>query len=251
MSETTWVEGAISVTAALRAGSRTVHVVYVRDQVARKKNRQLQALQKAAAAANVPVQVVDEATIDQHADGRSHGGVLAEVGPRHFLSLTQLLGEAERPFVVMLDGIEDPFNFGQSLRTLYAAGVTGVVVRPRNWMSAAGVVTRASAGASEYLPMAVAEDAFSAADFFRERGLAVACTGREAAVSVYETDLTQPLFLLLGGEKRGITRSFMRQADVRLLIPYGVTAHTFPQSLGTVAATAVIAFERARQLAAG
>ena len=135
--------------------------------------------------------------------GQTHGGVAAAVGPRRFLPLDALVAGRERPFIVMLDGIEDPFNFGQALRALYAAGVDGVVVRPRNWFSAAGVVARASAGVSEQMPMAIAETAEQAADTFRQLGLKIAATSNQQAVSLYDATLTMPLFLLLGGRKAG------------------------------------------------
>jgi 23S rRNA (guanosine2251-2'-O)-methyltransferase len=90
--------------------------------------------------------------IDARTGGQSHGGVVAEVGPRRFLPLADLLPSTNVPFIVMLDGIEDPFNFGQAIRALYAAGADGLVVRPRNWLSAAGIVARASAGTAELMP---------------------------------------------------------------------------------------------------
>lgn len=243
--EAAWLEGIISIAAALEAQSREVTAVYYQSSSRKKKNWQWQKLRRLATAKGVLVEAVDAAFIEQHVSGQTHGGVIAKVGPRRFLPLVELVRGEERPFIVMLDGVEDPFNFGQSLRALYAAGVSGVVVRPRNWLSAAAVVARASAGASERIPMGMAATAEFAADFFREHGLQVACTSKEAAVSVYETDLTQPIFLLLGGEKRGITRSFLSKTDLRLLIPY---RRQFPQSLGTTSSTAVIAFERLRQL---
>ncbi|HYO89156.1 MAG TPA: TrmH family RNA methyltransferase, partial [Candidatus Limnocylindrales bacterium] len=139
---------------------------------------------------------------------------------------------------------EDPFNFGQAVRALYAAGATGLVVRPRNWMSAAAVVARSSAGASERIPTAVAETAQDAADAFRAHGLLIAVTDITRAVTIYEADLTVPLFLLVGGEKRGVTRAFADAADLRLTIPHG---RDFWMSLGTAEATAVLAFEVMRQ----
>ncbi len=227
--------------AALQAGSRPIYQVYVQKG---KWDRALQQLKKTAESHQIPTQTAAAAFIDAHAGGQSHGGVIAEVGPRRFLPLSDLLPATGSPFIVMLDGIEDPFNFGQALRALYAAGVDGVVVRPRNWLSAAGVVARSSAGASEFVPMAVAETSLDAANFFRQQGLTIACTSDKQATSLYETDLTQPLFLLIGGERRGITRSFLDQADVKVQIPYG---RSFSYSLGAAAATAVISFEVARQ----
>ena len=240
MSETAYLEGIISVEAAIRAGSRPVYRLCL---LPRKRDRRVQRLRQTAVAHQIAVQEVDDAFIAAHATGKSHGGVLAEVGTRRFVALSALV-VGERPFVMMLDGIEDPFNFGLAIRALYAAGVTGLVVRPRNWLSAAGVVTRASAGASEWMPMAVAESAEAAAAYFKQKGLRVACTTKKKAVSLYVADLRQPIFLLIGGERRGITRSFLQMADMRLEVPYG---QPFAHSLGTATAASVIAFEVMRQ----
>lgn len=239
--EQTWLEGYISVEAALRGGSRPVHQIYVQQG---KGGRWLRRLQKTAESRHIPWQQVTADFIEARSGGQSHGGVVAAVGPRRFLSLADLLPPSTSAFIVMLDGIEDPFNFGQAVRALYAAGADGLVVRPRNWLTAAGIVARASAGTAELMPTAVAETSLEAATFFRQQGLTIACTSDKGATSLYAADLTGPLFLLIGGERRGITRSFLDQADLKLQIPYG---RSFPYSLGAAAATAVISFEVARQ----
>jgi 23S rRNA (guanosine2251-2'-O)-methyltransferase len=92
--------------------------------------------------------------------------------------------------------------------------------------------------------MAVAETAEEAAIFFRKQGLAVACTAKENAIPIDKVSLEGPLFLLIGGEKRGITRSFLEQADLTLQIPYG---RLFEQSLGTTSAAAILGYEIMRQ----
>lgn len=244
MSDAIWLEGHVSVQAALDGGNRTVETIYLRPG---RWERAVQDLRRTAGAAGVPVEVESAAFFAEHAAGQTHGGVLAQVGPRRYQALEELGAGQARPFVAMLDGLEDPFNFGQAVRALYAAGAHGLVVRPRNWLSAATTVTRASAGATELLPTAVVETADDAAAFFRARGLRVACAAREGAVSLYEADLAGSLFLLVGGEKRGITRSFLERADLRLVIPYG---RQFGASLGAAASTAVLAFEIMRQRAA-
>ena len=236
------LEGQISIEAALQARSREVYRILIRRD--KREEPALVRLLQRARAAGVPVQRVGEATIAEHASGQSHGGVIALVGPRRFVGLQDLIAGKAQPCVVMLDGVEDPFNFGDAMRSLYAAGIDGVVVRPRNWTSAAGIVGRASAGAAELMPMAVAETALDAAAFFRAQGLAVACAVKRNAVSIYEADLARPLFLVIGGEKRGISRPLVEQADLLLQIPYG---RPFAASLGTASATAVMAFEMQRQ----
>ena len=241
--DTIILEGAISVRAAIEARSRKVRVVYL----ARKPqlDRRALELQRMAEAVGAKVELIDRESIDEMAGGSTHGGVAAEVGPRRFVSLDDLLPDGPRPFIVMLDGIEDPYRLGHALRALYAAGVDGVVMRPRDWTSATATIVRSSAGASERMPTALAETPQEAAEFFRARGLTVCTTAkRQDAVPIHEADLSGPLFMLIGGEKRGIQRSFVEQADLLIAVPYG---REFEQSLGTVAATAVIAFEVMRQ----
>jgi 23S rRNA (guanosine2251-2'-O)-methyltransferase len=237
MSQELWLEGIISIEAAIRSQNRDVHVVYVRQG---KWDAEIRRMLGAAAESSIRVEHVEQEFIDSVANGKSHGGIIAEVGPRRFLSPGDLVAETSDPFVVMLDGIEDPFNYGQAIRALYAAGVHGLVVRPRDWPRAASVVARASAGASELMPIAVAESAKEAAEYFGKRGLRVACTRRGNAVSVYDADLQGPLFLLIGGEKRGITRSFLDRADIFLRIPYH---REFSYSLGVAASAAIMGFE--------
>ena len=240
----TFLEGHLAITAALECASRPIATILL-DRAARDREGHLARLARLAAEQGVPLERVDRAAIDAQASGGSHGGALAVAGPRRFVGLGDLLAGDAPAFVIMLDGVEDPFNFGQAIRACYAAGADGLVVRPRNWMSAAAIVARASAGASERIPTAVADTAEDAADFFRPRGLAVATTGQtRGAVSLFAADLTRPLFVLIGGEKRGVTRSFLERADLVLHIPYG---RSFRQSLGTTAAASILAFEVMRQ----
>lgn len=243
------LEGEISVLAALNARNRDVHRILISADKPREDVREIEL---AAREYRVKIDRVGRADIDTMAQGKTHGGVVAEVGERRFLSLEDLvapltpaLSPAGRGCITMLDGIEDPFNFGQAVRALYAAGVDGLVVRPRNWLSATTVVTRASAGATEYMPTAIANDPETAAAFFRTRGLCIAATARDRrAISLYDVNLTQPMFLVIGGEKRGMSRVFMDAADVLIKIPY---RRKFPHSLGTVASTSITAFEIMRQ----
>lgn len=251
MSETQapiYLFGAIAVEAALSAGTREVHHVWVDEEL---DHRKIEPVRRAAKAMRIDLVSQGRAELDERVGHAKHGGVVAQVGPRRFVSVQDLLEMTgrEKSFIVMLDGIEDPFNFGQSIRSLYAAGCHGVVVRPRNWAMADGeasaIIARASAGTSEFMPMAVAETPEEAAAFFAEKGLVVAATAdTRESVSLYDVDLNQPLFLLIGGEKRGVKRSFLSEADLVIEVPYG---RSFEHSLGTVAAVSVVGFELARQ----
>jgi hypothetical protein len=152
------LEGHVSVEAALEAGVRPIHRVWA----VRPGDRRLGRLRALARDRGVLIDAVDADSVDELAGGRTHGGVIALVGPRRTLSVHQLLAEVgERSLIVMLDGIEDPFNFGQAVRALYAAGVDGIVVR-RSWETAVATVARASGGAAELMPTASTVSAESA-----------------------------------------------------------------------------------------
>lgn len=240
-----WLEGLISVQSALNSPYRDVEAIFLRQGVGKRHKWRFEKLKKTAVSQNIPVQYQNVTFFEEHSSGSSHGGVLAQVGDRRFLSLDDLLDGEKRPFIVMMDGVEDPFNFGQAIRSLYTAGVTGMVVRPRNWTTATAIVSRASAGASELMPMAIAETADDAADHFQRHSLIVACTDKDRAVDLYDVDLTQSMFVLIGGEKRGITRSFLNRSQLRFKIPY---KRPFQFALGTTASASILAFERLRQL---
>jgi 23S rRNA (guanosine2251-2'-O)-methyltransferase len=208
-------------------------------------DRRLGRLRALARERGILIETVEPELIDELATGRTHGGVIALVGPRRDQRIAGLLAEVgEGSLVVMLDGIEDPFNYGQAVRALYAAGVDGLVVR-RSWDTAAATVARASAGATELLPTARVESADEAANACRMAGMRVACAvADEDADDLSTADLTGGLFLLIGGERRGVTRSFIEGADQRVRIGYGREG---APALGAATSAAIIGFEALRQ----
>jgi len=235
------VEGHVSVEAVLAAGVRPVHRIWA----TRPGDRRFGRLRALARERGVLIDQVAASVIDELAQGSSHGGVIGLCGARRPRSMTQLLTEVgDSPFIVMLDGIEDPFNFGQAVRALFAAGVDGLVVR-RSWETALATVTRSSGGATELLPTASVRSAVEAIDAARASGLriVIADAGGDAT-DQHALDLRGGLFLLIGGERRGVTRSLREAADVRLRIVYG---RERAPALGTAAAAAVIGFEALRQ----
>ncbi len=243
MDEWVWISGMIAVESVLEANSREVKAVYVTHE---RFDSRIARLNKLARDRRVPIYEQRQDFIDAVAEAKGHGGVAAEVGPRQLTPLAEL-APSPTAVVVMLDGVEDPFNFGQAVRSLYAAGIDGLVVRPRNWLSV-GLVVRASAGATELMATAEVESAESAAEHFRARGFRIAVATTDKAQPMGTVDLTGPLLLLIGGEKRGITRSFVRAADLRVSIPYG---RPFAHALGTATAAAALAFEVLRQRQSG
>jgi 23S rRNA (guanosine2251-2'-O)-methyltransferase len=183
----------------------------------------------------------DAETLDKMTVGSSHGGIIAECSDKQ-TSAISAENIKENGFYVYIEGIEDPYNFGYALRSLYAAGANGVILPERNWMSAAGVVCRSSAGASELCALYAFSDGMCG--LFKEAGYRVLCADTENAVSVYDYDCRKPLLLAVGGEKRGITRAFLDTADGIIKIDYG---RDFPAALSAASAASVLGFEIMRQ----
>lgn len=174
--------------------------------------------------------------------GNTHGGILAVCSERLYPAPNANLIRPDG-FYAMIEGIEDPYNFGYAMRSLYAAGVDGILLSPRNWMSAAGVVCRASAGASELVPIYVCEQE-KCIQLFKTLDYKVVCADIENSVSLYEADLKKPVFLIVGGEKRGISRAVLNAADQIVRIDYG---RDFKASLSAASASTILAFEIYRQ----
>ena len=233
MSDWLWIAGMIAVESVVQAGSREIRAIY---STLDRFDSRMARLTRLARERGVAIEARSEPELSALVGSESHGGVVAQIGPRRMQPLDALVA-GDTPVIVMLDGVEDPFNFGQAVRSLYAAGIDGLVVRPRNWLSA-GTAVRASAGATEFMPTAEAESPEAAAEALRGRGLRVAVAAEDGR-PMGESDLGGPLFLVIGGEKRGVTRSFQRAADLRVRIPYG---RPFAHALGTTGAATALAF---------
>ncbi len=175
--------------------------------------------------------------------GNSHGGIVALCTDRTIPRLTSLPAPKDGGFYAMLQGIEDPYNFGYAIRSLYACGCDGVILPERNWMSAAGVVCRSSAGASELIPM-FTDDATAAVGYFKERGYLTVFADEDTDNTLGSCALPCPLLLVIGGERRGISRALLNLADMKVKISY---ARNFRASLSAASATTMFAYEIMRQ----
>ena len=239
-------EGMTSIRAAIDAakrGDRSIIRVLYDEKRKKARDRELSFLFAAGSELGFDVVPATKEEIDGMTLGSSHGGVVALCSGRTIPPLdTSFI--RENGFYVLIEGIEDPYNFGYAVRSIWASGADGIVLPGRNWMSAAGVVCRSSAGASERIPMAEAKDAFSACSLFKERGYRIVSAGIRDSVSACDADLSLPILLVIGGEKRGISRATLDISDLVVRIDYG---REFRGSLSTASAATVLAFEVLRQ----
>ena len=198
-----------------------------------------------AISANMGFEVVesDASALDEITLGASHGGIVAITGDRTLPCLSLDTEIEPDGFYAMIQGIEDPYNFGYSLRSLYATGCSGIILPPRNWMSAAGVVARSSAGASEMFKI-YKSDPLEAAKIFKSKGYKIVCADERTDNILGKCELKMPLLLIVGGEKRGISKTLVDEADTLVKISY---AREFKASLSAASATTMFAYEIMRQ----
>lgn len=241
------IEGMTSVSALINAvnsgvNDRKIIHIYISESVVGKKSREIGFLRTNSHNLSYEISVVPPERLDEMSAGNTHGGIVAVCSGRSFPAVNSASLPVDGIFA-LLDGIEDPFNFAYTVRSLYAAGFSGIVLSPRNWTSAAGTVIKSSAGTSELIPTYV-DDLVVATEAFRAAGYRIVCAGIRDSVSLFEADLRAPLLLIIGGEKRGISRSLLALSDMTVRIDYG---RPFMGSLTTASSAAVIAFEIMRQ----
>ena len=217
--------------------ARKIEKIYFDKNKSIKKSKEISYLKKMSEIFDFEIQETTNEFISSICVGNSHGGIIALCSEREYESLTndKIISNG---FYVMIEGIEDPYNFGYAIRSIYASGVDGIVLSKRNWLSAAGVVCRSSAGASERVNIYIADEDFIS--IFKENGYKILCADIKNSVSVYDADLSKPIFLIVGGEKRGISSSVLSQADQIVRIDYG---RKFDAALSAASASTILAFE--------
>lgn len=243
-------EGIISLRALINAMTdecikndrKIIRVFYDRDR-AEKEKKEFAWLTHRSEELGFEIEITSSEKIEEMALGNTHGGIIIEAAERK-LSEIESSDILKEGFYIILDGIEDPYNFGYALRSLYASGVDGVILGKRNWMSAAGVVCRSSAGASELMNVYTSSDMVQTINLLKSKGYRVVCADIDNSVSLYECDLSTPILIVVGGEKRGISRAVLSCADQIVRIDYG---REFPSALSAASASTVIGFEVLRQ----
>jgi 23S rRNA (guanosine2251-2'-O)-methyltransferase len=213
-------------------------------RVSARADKRVQDVLRIAADAHVRVERVDPAELERVSRGGLHQGVVADVedAPDYDVSdLVQATGRA--PLIVVLDGVEDPHNFGAILRVADAAGVDGVIRQTRRSASLDGVAAKASAGAIAHVRIAsVVNIARAIEDLKAANVWTVGLTG-DASEAYTDLDLTLPTAVVLGAEGEGLRRLVRETCDRTASIP--MLGHV--SSLNVSVAAGIVLFEAVRQ----
>ena len=183
---------------------------------------------------------VDKSKLDEMSQTGNHQGVIAIVPPFEYCEVEDILNVAktknEQPFILILDGIEDPHNLGAIIRTAETAGVHGVIIPKRRAASVNSTVNKVSAGAVEHMKIARVNNINDTIQFLKDSGLWIIGTDGVAENYYYEQDLTGPIALVIGSEGNGMNRLVSENCDILVKIPmYGkITSLNASVSAGIV-----------------
>lgn len=166
---------------------------------------------------------VDKSKLDEMSQTGNHQGVIAIVPPFEYCEVEDILEEAksrnEQPFILILDGIEDPHNLGAIIRTAETAGVHGVIIPKRRAASVNSTVNKVSAGAVEHIKIARVNNINDTIQLLKDSGLWIIGTDGKAENYYYEQDLTGPIALVIGSEGFGMNRLVSENCDILVKIP--------------------------------
>jgi len=212
--------------------------------VAQRADDRLQRLLEEAARHSVRVRYVTRDELDADARRGAHQGVVADVERRTEATLEELAaGTDGPPLIVVLDEVEDPQNVGAILRTVDAAGATGVVRQTRRAAPLDGAAAKASAGAVNHVAVADVVNIARSLEELKKAGVWTVGLDAGAKMTYSEWDLTLPTALVVGAEGRGLRRLVRERCDQVVGIP--MLGHV--GSLNVSAATAIVLYEAVRQ----
>lgn len=229
--------GRNSVREALRAGRRDVQRVLVAAGA-----HDLGSLVADARRRRVPVETVDRHRLDSLA-GTHHQGIVAEADSFPYSSIAEFLS-GEAPFLLVLDSLQDPQNFGALLRTAQAIGVDGVLIAEHRAVAVTPAVSNASAGAVEHLSVARVTNLARSLQELKAHGVWVYGLAVDADQPFWAADLRGPLALVVGSEGAGLGRLVRETCDVLLRIPMAAGS---VQSLNAAVAGSLVLYEAYRQ----
>lgn len=165
----------------------------------------------------------DKREMDEMAQNENYQGVIAIVPPFEYCEIEDILDVAkernEDPFVLILDGIEDPHNLGSIIRTAETAGVHGIIIPKRRAVGVNSTVNKVSAGAVEYMKIARVTNISDSIDKLKDAGLWICGTDINTEKYHYNQDLTGPLGIVIGNEGSGISDKVKKNCDFLVKIP--------------------------------
>jgi 23S rRNA (guanosine2251-2'-O)-methyltransferase len=236
-----WIYGINPVSETLRSDRCRINEVWVAEG---RDLTRLQGIIGMAESKRVPIKRVERSKLDSLTASAPHQGVVGFIDQFNYADLEQVLQHGEgAPFLLVLDGIEDPRNLGALIRTADACGVWGVIIPKDRAAGITPAVAKSSAGAVFHIPVVRVTNISSALRKIKEKNIWVIGAAAETQPDLFHQDLTIPLAVVIGGEGRGLRPLIKRECDFLVSIPMKGEVN----SLNASVAGSVILYEVIRQ----
>lgn len=236
------IEGRNAVLEALRA-DKTIERIYLLDGC---QDGPIRTILREAKKRDCRIDFVKKERLNQLSETGKHQGVIAIAAAENYATVDEILqiaeDKGEAPFLILLDGIEDPHNLGAIIRTANLAGAHGVIIPKRRAAGLTSVVAKASAGAIHYTPVAKVTNMTATIQDLKKKGVWFVCASMDGPV-MYEQNLTGPIGLVIGNEGEGVSRLVRENCDLTAAIPMKGDI----DSLNASVACGVLCYEIVRQ----
>ncbi len=236
------IEGRNAVIEAYRAG-KTIDKLYILDGC---QDGPVSTIRREAKKHQTPIKFVTRERLDQMSETGKHQGVIAIAAAYKYSEMEDIFALAELrnedPFVLILDGIEDPHNLGAIIRTANLSGAHGVIIPKNRAVGLTATVAKASAGALNYTPVVKVTNISNTIEELKEKGLWFACADM-GGTRMYDLNLKGPIGLVIGNEGSGVSRLVREKCDMIASIPMKGDI----DSLNASVAAGILAFEVVRQ----
>lgn len=237
-----YIEGRNAVLEAYRSG-KTIDKLYVLDGC---QDGPIKSITREARKHDSIINYVNKERLDQLSETGKHQGVIAVSAAYSYAEVDDILKAAEDkgepPFVIILDGIEDPHNLGAILRTANLAGAHGVIIPKRRAVGLTPTVAKTSAGAINYTPVAKVTNISNTIKELKDKGMWFVCADM-GGTQMYDLNLTGSIGLVIGNEGEGVSKLVKENCDMIASIPMQGDI----DSLNASVATGVLAYEIVRQ----
>jgi len=244
MAESNRIYGLHAVRAMLRRTPQRVRQIWFQQG---RDDQRLSTLRASGQQAGINCQVLPKRELDALVPDVQHQGVVAEVEAARSAGERELVKALEKmqepPFLLVLDRVQDPHNLGACLRSADAAGVHGVIIPKDHSVGLTPVVRKVACGAVEAVQVYAVANLARALERLKEAGVWIYGAAQEASDPLYNSDLTGPIALVLGGEGKGLRRLTRERCDGLLAIPMAGSV----ESLNVSVAAGIMLFEVKRQ----
>ncbi|QNU68696.1 23S rRNA (guanosine(2251)-2'-O)-methyltransferase RlmB [Ruminiclostridium herbifermentans] len=237
------IEGRNPIMEALKA-NRTINKIFVSKGEREGSIRQIIAM---AREKKIIITEVDHNVIESMASTKAHQGIIAFVAVKEYVEVDDILmiaqDKGQPPFIIILDEIADPHNFGAILRTANAVGAHGVIIPKRRAIGLTSAVSKASAGAIEYVPVARVTNIAQTIEYLKKNNVWVVGTDSTGEKAFYDSDLKGAIALVVGSEGEGMGKLVREKCDFVVNIPMQGEI----SSLNASVAAAIVMYEILKQ----